>query len=272
MTITLRVPSPASSGVARRGGGTWAAALPPGQCHLWLVPVRRRPGWLDLLDPQERRQAERLAPSGAADVLTTSRAVQRLIGARYLGIPPAEVAIGRDCAHCASSGAHGRPRFHLTDLDYSVAHTDSWVLMALTRTGLVGVDIEDQASAPEPGGFAQAVLTPVERERFDRVAPAAAARWLLTSWTRKEAAMKLVGLGLAASPRGVEVSGPKVAASSVPRWPDTTVYLRSLPAPQGHVAALATTVAGLALRRFTLRTPRPADSRLGASLPLESAS
>ncbi|MBR7833523.1 4'-phosphopantetheinyl transferase superfamily protein [Actinospica durhamensis] len=240
-----------------RGAAVLPAVLPPGQCHLWLVRVRRRPGWLGLLDPRERRQAQRLCDSGAADVLVTSRAVQRLVGARYLGVPPAEVEINRDCAHCDRSGEHqGRPRFRDSDLDYSVSHSDGWVLMAITRTGLVGVDIEDLASAPEPEGFARTVLTSAEREQFDRLAPAAGPRWLMGAWTRKEAAMKLTGLGLAASPRALDVSGPTVAAAEVPRWPAADVHLRAVPAPDHHVAALATTVPGMELRRFTL--PRPA--------------
>lgn len=227
--------------------------LPPGQCHLWLVPVRRRPGWLDLLDPEEREQFERRSGSAAADVLVTSRAAQRLVGARYLGVPPAEVAIDRDCAHCGRPGVrHGRPRFRNSDLDYSVSHTGAWVLMAITRTGLVGVDIEDLASAPEPHGMAEAVLTPAERERFDRLAPSAAAQWLVSAWTRKEAAMKLSGLGLAAPPTRLDVSGPTVSATALPRWPDATMHLCAIPAPDNHVAALATTEPGLELRRFTL--------------------
>lgn len=228
----------------------------PGQCHLWLVPVRRRAEWLDLLDADERRELERLTGSPAADVMLTSRAAQRLIGARYLGVPPTEVAIDRDCAHCDSPGArHSRPRFRRadhdpTDFDYSVSHTENWVLMAVTRTGLVGVDMEDLASAPEPGGLARAVLTPAEHERFDRLAPPAARRWLMSAWTRKEAAMKLSGLGLAASPKHLDVSGPTISATGVPRWPEATVHLLAVPAPGNHVAALATTVPGMELRRF----------------------
>lgn len=237
----------------RPDGRTAAAALPPGQCHLWLVPVRRRADWLGLLDPEERRQFERLRGSVAADVLVTSRAVQRLVGAWYLGVPSAEVVIDRDCALCATPGVrHSRPRIRHADLDYSVSHTEAWVLMAVTRTGLVGVDIEDLAAAPEPGGLARAVLTPAERECFDRLAPSAATRWLVSAWTRKEAAMKLVGLGLAAPPRRLDVSGPTISATDVARWPDVTVHLRPAPAPGNHVAALATTEPGLELRRFTL--------------------
>ncbi|MEV4050086.1 4'-phosphopantetheinyl transferase superfamily protein [Amycolatopsis sp. NPDC049688] len=213
---------------------------------VWLVPVRPRPDWLGLLSEAERARAACLA---APEVFTASRALQRLWGASVLGIPPAEVEVDRSCAHCGDP-AHGRPRLAGAPA-YSVSHTDRWLLLAAAEAGLIGADIEDPAAAADPAGLAGVVLSAAEHREFSAAPPAERAGRLLTAWTRKEAAMKLAGLGLAAAPARVDVRGP-LARSGVPEWPQEPVHLRPLAVPGGHVAALATTVPVAAVHRRDL--------------------
>ncbi|MEV6823944.1 4'-phosphopantetheinyl transferase superfamily protein [Amycolatopsis sp. NPDC051102] len=214
----------------------------------WLLPVRPRPEWLGLLTGEERGRLARLAPA-ARDVFTASRALQRLWAARAAGVPPAEVVIDRSCGHCGDP-AHGRPRAAGAPA-YSVSHTGHWLLLAAVETGVIGADIEDPAAAADPGGLAGVVLSAEEHREFAAADPAEHAARLLTAWTRKEAAMKLAGLGLAAAPARVDVRGP-LARSDVPGWPREPVHLRSLAVPGGHVAALATTVPVRTVRWRTL--------------------
>ena len=217
---------------------------------MWLVPVRPRPGWLGLLDPGERLRAERLAGRPAADVHVTSRAAQRLIGSRYLGIAPDEVQVDRDCEHCGAG--HGRPRLRGGAIDYSVSHTERWLLMAVVGSGLVGADIESRGSITNPEILVRTALTDLEIRIFHRLSTARRTGWLLRSWTRKEAAMKLTGLGLRASPNQVDVSTPLVQVGDVTRWPDVPIHLRRLVVPDGHAATLATTAPVVTVRRFRL--------------------
>ncbi|MCX4750452.1 4'-phosphopantetheinyl transferase superfamily protein [Kitasatospora sp. NBC_01287] len=225
-----------------------------GECHLWLVPVRPRPHWLGLLDPAERLRAERLAGTPAEHVHLTSRAAQRLIGSRYLGVPPHEVTASRDCGHCGAP--HGKPRWRAGEVDYSVSHTDRWLILAVTGAGPVGADIESPASITDPAALVRSALTPGEAARFHRLPAARRTAWLLRAWTRKEAAMKLTGLGLRAPPNQLDVRGPTVRAGEVPRWPHGPVHLSALAVPDGHVAALATTTPVTALRRLQLPPDR----------------
>lgn len=237
----------------------------PGECHIWLVPVRTRPDWRTLLSHDEQRRADRLAGTPAAAVFVTSRAAQRLVGSRYLGVAPSEVTIDRDCGHCGVPGVqHGRPVFRAASVDYSVSHTKRWLAMAVTGDGAVGVDIESLAAAPDADGLARATLGARERRRFDCVPAGERTAWLLSAWTRKEAAMKLAGLGLQAPPNRVDVSGPRVWAAGVPRWPAGRIHLYGLGAPEDHVSALATTVPLTTLHRFELPDTTPgAGSRRG---------
>ncbi|MFE8938667.1 4'-phosphopantetheinyl transferase family protein [Streptomyces sp. NPDC000963] len=241
--------------------GTRPGIPAPGECHLWHVPVRARPDWYALLDRQERASAARFTRAPARDVFLTSRAAQRLVGAHYLGVPPHAVAVRRDCVHCATEPPvpHGRPRFaHGTPppVDYSVSHTEEHLLVAVTGHGVVGVDIEARGSLRNLDVLPGAVLTPAEREHFTALPAHERPDWLLTAWTRKEAAMKLTGLGLRAAPRHLDVRGPRVTAGPVPGWPDTPVHLYALPAPEAHAAALASTVPITDLRTHTLPEPR----------------
>ncbi|MEU0530780.1 4'-phosphopantetheinyl transferase family protein [Amycolatopsis tolypomycina] len=217
-----------------------------GDVDVWLVPVRPRPSWLGLLSEAERARAARLA---AADVYTTSRAVQRLWGACTLGVPPAAVEIDRTCTFCGDP-AHGRPRLAGAP-EFSVSHTEKWLLLATATEGLIGADIETPAAAADPAGLAGVVLSAAEHREFSAADPAERTGRLLTAWTRKEAAMKLAGLGLAAAPARVDVRG-RLARSDVPGWPREPVHLRSLAVPGGHVAALATTVPVRAVHRRDL--------------------
>ncbi len=185
--------------------------------------------------------------------------MQRLAGSRYAGQAPAEVIIDRDCPHCQVPGQpaarHGRPRLRGAAVDYSVAHTDRWVLLAVTGAGRIGADIEAVSPAPL-AGLARAALTPAEREHLGGLPAGERPRWLLRAWTRKEAALKVTGLGLAVPPAQVDVQGATVqagpAGAAPPGWPDAVIYLYDVAAPPGHVAALASTVPLVAVHRTDL--------------------
>jgi 4'-phosphopantetheinyl transferase len=229
-------------------------SVPPlGECHVWMVPARSRPAWTELLSDTERDRLAQLPVAEARNTFVTSRGAQRVIGSRYLSLPPAEIAISRLCENCAAQ--HGRPRILGSTIDYSISHTERWVTAAVVGGGgggLVGIDIEGFDSCPDPEEVAPAALTPGEREHFANLPRCERVPWFFAAWTRKEAAMKLTGLGLAAAPDRLDVRGPVIAAHDVERWPDIPIHLRSIPAPHGHAASLATTVPVSAVRVFKL--------------------
>ncbi|WP_194911405.1 4'-phosphopantetheinyl transferase family protein [Catenulispora rubra] len=166
------------------------------------------------------------------------------------------MSFNRECDHCGAP--HGKPRLRDSTLDYSVSHTDHWLIMAVAGSGLLGADIESPASITNPDGLATTILTATEAQIYAQLPTTDRTAWLLWAWTRKEAAMKLTGLGLQAPPRQVDVSGPVVRADEVPRWPDRPIHLLGLTVPDVpdvpdlHVAALASTVPVATLRRFAL--------------------
>lgn len=242
----MTAPTVACLGPAAEAGEDAPA---PGECHLWLVPIRRRVDWLELLDEDERRHARLLTVSHVRDTFVTSRAVQRLIGSRYLRLPARQVSISRACGHCGA--LHGRPVFVGGPLDYSVSHAGNWVLVAVVGAGLVGADIECVESDRDIDALTSVALTAGELGHAAGMPPAERAAAFFTAWTRKEAAMKLTGLGLQAPPNQLDVSGPTVLVGRVPRWPDVPVHLHEAAAPTGYQLALATTLPLTAVHRRT---------------------
>lgn len=208
--------------------------------------IRWRPHWLGLLERAERERAEGLGDSAAGRIFLTSRAAQRLICSRYTGQKPAAVPIDRSCPRCAAG--HGRPRMPGSAFDYSVSHTAEWLLAAVVGEGLVGVDIDQVESRNDVTALATKVFSPAELQAFTRLPERGRTESFLTSWTRKEAAVKLTGHGLAAAPARIDVRFEEVRADGIADWPGEPVLLRDVPAPAAHRAALATTVPVRSLR------------------------
>lgn len=222
-----------------------------GTCDVWLVPVLRRTAWVDLLGAEERRRWQGLGEGVAADTLLTSRAAQRLIVGRYLGVPPTGVAVDRSCALCGAS-RHGRPHVPGAAFDFSVSHTRDWLLLAVVGTGLVGADLDHLDPARDADGLAALTLTPAEHDAYALLPRAARPQAFLDAWVRKEAAMKLTGHGLSAPPASIDVSTSLATAPAVATWPVSPLHLTPLPAPPTHRAALATTTPLTHLRRRSL--------------------
>jgi 4'-phosphopantetheinyl transferase len=184
--------------------GTFPAA---GVCHLWSTPTTNAEPYRKLLDQTELERAERFKVAHAKDTFITSRAAQRLILARYLGRPPADIKIARDCQYCGAD--HGRPYLADSPLDFSVSHTKGLLLVAVVATGKVGVDIE-AISDRAVDDLADRVFSPAEQHQFLLVDRPQRPAHFMRIWTRKEAAVKLTGHGLAAPLSSLDVTGPTV--------------------------------------------------------------
>ncbi|MDR3068463.1 MAG: 4'-phosphopantetheinyl transferase superfamily protein [Cellulomonas sp.] len=143
-------------------------------------------------------------------------ALLRIAAASRLGTVVAAVDLGRWCPRCGLAD-HGRPvaldpgGCPVPEVHLSASHAGDLVVVAVTGAGPVGVDVE-RVGAATFDGFAPAVLTSRERLALTAVPVADQARWCARIWTRKEALLKALGLGLTVDPSQVEVLGRA-------RWP-----------------------------------------------------
>ncbi|MFN0285180.1 MAG: 4'-phosphopantetheinyl transferase family protein [Kineosporiaceae bacterium] len=210
-----------------------------GAFDVWSFPARDRPAWRRLLSPEDVARAARCAGAAARREVVTSRAVQRLVAARYLGGVPDDVVVSRRCARCGHPG-HGRPHVPgRSGYDYSVAHSGGLVLVAVTHRGRVGVDLEVGRRPYDESGVARLVCTPAERARLAALPDADRRARFRALWVRTEAVLKLSGAGIVAGRAALDVpASDGMVRLPADVWP-APVWVVGLAAGPLATAALA---------------------------------
>ena len=111
---------------------------------------------------------------------------------------------------------------------FNLSHSGGLALIALSRAAPVGVDLELAGMMEADGDLVAACLCPAERCQWNAIGLAARRRAFLDLWTRKEAALKAVGLGLSVSPAELDVGFEaqpvdlRIGEQSVRVWPVET--------------------------------------------------
>ena len=134
------------------------------------------------LSPEELARAERFRAEGARRSFVAVRGeLRRVLGAR-LGVAAADVALAVD--------EHGRP--WVEGASFNVSHSGAVGLIAVAGAGRrVGVDVEQVRPGMDVGAVAARFFHP------DEAAAIAGRRdAFFRCWTRKEAVVKALGLGL----------------------------------------------------------------------------
>ncbi|WP_051370749.1 4'-phosphopantetheinyl transferase family protein [Streptomyces sp. 142MFCol3.1] len=254
---------------------------PAGEVHVWAVrepgPGNEKALWrcLALLSRGELRRWRTMVPSQRA-LHASAHAALRSVTAAYAGRHPSEVAFVR--------GRLGKP--HVAGdpgLRVSLAHTEGMSLVAVSRDGPVGVDVERIRPLRDPAGLRRQVLSDEEAERWpaDREGPLNSG--LFTHWACKEAVLKALGSGLAGDLTAVRVDpGARregaVRVHAAPGSAARAWNLRLVDVGPEFRAAVAVAGGGGTVRLFALEPgerpqlpfrsgPRGADAR---SLPASS--
>jgi 4'-phosphopantetheinyl transferase len=159
----------------------------------------------------------------------TIRPIEEVL-ARYLGVRPSSVVLRR--------GAEGKPELQGSAFRVSLAHSGEVALVAVASGREVGVDVELLRVGTESWSLSSHALTHSERARLQALPSARRSAAFLSMWTRKEALLKAVGVGLALDPRLIELECQKLVAAppELGRARDWTLV--DVPVA-GHTAALA---------------------------------
>lgn len=97
------------------------------------------------------------------------------------------------------AGPHGKPALANArgSLHHNLSHSGGWALLATSHTLELGVDIEERTSRMHLAEMVGRILSEEERARPDTTSPGAEHTGdLLQAWTRKEACLKALGVGL----------------------------------------------------------------------------
>jgi 4'-phosphopantetheinyl transferase len=164
----------------------------------------RREGLEAVLSDAERERAGRFRfLRDRACYVAAHAAVRHLLGAE-VGLPPAAV---RFCLEprgkpALAPGQADRP------IHFSLAHSGRLALVALAGAGAVGVDVEEVRPLADVLALARRMFAAEEHELLAALPEAERVPTFLQYWTRKEAALKMLGEGLRvplAPPTGVPV-------------------------------------------------------------------
>lgn len=183
-----------------------------------------------LLTDEERARGERYVRAADRARFVVGRATARRALGRLLGVAPPAVPIVTD--------TNGRPTVPGSEWAFSVSHSGDAVLVALARTA-IGVDVEAIERDLDVETLATAVLTGSERASFAHVAIERRATALLRAWTRKEACLKALGVGLLVEPTSFAVPDGPLPHARVVEVLGTALELRDVDVGHGYVAALA---------------------------------
>lgn len=148
----------------------------------------------------------------------------RQVLAQILDCAPEQVPIRR--------GSGGKPELDHPGYDFSVAHCRDWIMLAVSTTGPVGVDLEDPQRERNWQALSRRFLHRAEQQLV-AASPAPSVAFC-EIWTAKEAVVKASGLGLRTRLSALDVTVEPVRFGGA--W-----WLQRPSAPDGLVACVAST-------------------------------
>ena len=123
--------------------------------------------------------------------------LRHVLGA-YLGVDAAAVPL--------QQGGQRKPEIAgSSDLSFNLAHSADVALLAVSRLPHVGVDVEVPGEHRNLESTARGVYTAAEQQELSQVEASQFERAFLTLWTRKEAVLKSMGVGLMLNPTRLHV-------------------------------------------------------------------
>ncbi len=173
-----------------------------GEVHIWRVDLNRWSGSGAELSPEEHARAGRFRFPELRHRWVAGRAALRQLVGQYVGIPGADLRFAR--------GEFGKPYLAGSRVQFNMSDSGDLGLYGVTLDAEIGVDVEREREIdgvsisrrflPEP----EAVAVSQDPASFFRV------------WTRREAYLKCIGVGLhrlnAPIPPGYFVADLKPAA------------------------------------------------------------
>ncbi len=230
--------------------------------ELWQVDLEAplAAGAASMLSPDEQARASRFKFERDRDRFVAAHLALRQVLALHVGVAMQRLEF--------NTGAWGKPA--LADhpaLPFNLSHSGGIALIAVGTANPIGVDVELERPIPDWDALASDYFAPAERTALAALRANARDRAFLTCWTRKEACLKAIGLGLNVAPRSVEVGIWPIAASVRVPTPDGTAQIAINPiAPSDAIAAAIGSLA-----QWQLHAPiRSGRSRSASPTPRET--
>jgi len=168
--------------------------LRAGEVHVWCDATSHAAPWTadGYLTADERAQSGRMSSLERRATFVRARSCLRFLAGRYLKVVPGDVPIRilEKGKPVITSTADAPP------LAVSVAHSGSTILVAFTRVGEVGVDVERIDSGVDRASIARRFFTAAEASALAALTPPDSLSCFFALWAHKEAMLKAAGDGL----------------------------------------------------------------------------
>lgn len=148
----------------------------------------------DYLSAKERERLPEYRVREAAERYVVTRSLVRIVLSEHLGIPPREIRVSRTDT--------GKP-FVTDGAHFNVTHSGDLILLAVSETRPVGVDVERRRLVNRVPALSHRWLTEAERNDLGALNAAGMTESdaFLRIWSLKEARLKALGVGIAGASR-----------------------------------------------------------------------
>jgi 4'-phosphopantetheinyl transferase len=252
-------------------GRAKGSAAPPlergtGRVHVWLVNQDEWAGELavlsTLLTEDELGRSSRFRFTRDREAFMMRRALLRLVCGLYLDVRPERLQL--------VAGRYGKPgvagKASEPALDFNASQSRDVALIALSRSGPVGVDLEAVSAPVDLGELGTEVLTPRERMLLSTLPSAEQREFFFRMWVCKEAYLKGLGTGFTIPPNQVEVFRDAHSRSRIKNMggdhrPGTDWFSVDLPVALPFVGTVALQLREVEIELFRAIPPRRSGRR-----------
>ena len=240
--------------------------LTPAEIHVWLAFYDEisedslLAAYRELLSAAEKEQETRFYFARDRRRYLVTRALVRTVLSRYASIQPSEWMF--------STNAYGCPAVvnaQAKDLSFNISHTHSLIVLGVTRSRALGVDVENFQAREVSIDLMDRYFAPQEVEVLTAAPPHEQQYRFFEYWTFKEAYIKARGMGLSlpldkfsfqyADDRAVEIAILPELADDAARW----LFWQFQPKPE-YLVAICAERAGARSPRLIVRRAVPLRS------------
>ncbi|MFT4115708.1 4'-phosphopantetheinyl transferase family protein [Bradyrhizobium sp.] len=194
----------------------------------------------DLLSNDEQRRAERFRYAEHRHKYILARAGLRRLLAERLHVAPRAIELVEN----SYDKPRLAPKHGSTDLKFNLSHSANLAVYAFTRGPEVGVDVEQVRQIPDAAELAEGFFSPDETVSLKSLPIDQRSLAFLACWTRKEAVIKAMGLGLSCPLDAFDVTidphGPARVTRIDARFGKAAHWqLRAFTPCQSYIAAVA---------------------------------
>ena len=168
--------------------------LPPGDAHVWIAcrPPAQEPFAEAALSREERDRARRFQFAEHRLAYEFAHGVLREVLGGYLERPPGDIRFREN--------SFGKPFLDEADgdraVEFNLSHAGRVVLIGVCRGRRIGIDVEEIRAVDDLAGICESCFTSRETAFIFRQPGAERMRAFFRCWTRKEAYVKALGMGL----------------------------------------------------------------------------